>query len=377
MRFLFTCGGTAGHINPALAVAGALAAAVPGSEFLFIGAEGRMETDLVPRAGYEIRTVRITNIHRGFSAEDIKHNLTTLKNVVTSTAEAKRLLREFKPDAAVGTGGYVCFPVLRAAHELGIPTAVHESNAVPGLTTKMLEGSMDAVMVGFEESRANYKHPERVAVTGTPVRGEFLRTGKAEAKRALGLPEDKPLVASVWGSLGAQHMNEIMSDFIVRACANPFFGLIHSAGKAGYEKMAARLESEKPGYDRLGMDVRAYIYDMPTVMEAAGLVLCRAGASTLAELTAMGKPAVLVPSPNVTNNHQEKNARVLEAAGGARVLLESEFTADSLLGLVSELLHHPEELEAMAANMRAVGVQDATDRIAEIVMGLARSHAGE
>ena len=377
MKFLFTCGGTAGHINPAIAVAGRIREELPDSEFLFIGAEGRMETDLVPRAGYEIRTVRITNIHRGFSAEDIKHNLTTLKNVVTSTAEAKRLLREFKPDAAVGTGGYVCFPVLRAAHELGIPTAVHESNAVPGLTTKMLEGSMDAVMVGFEESRANYKHPERVAVTGTPVRGEFLRTGKAEAKRALGLPEDKPLVASVWGSLGAQHMNEIMSDFIVRACANPFFGLIHSAGKAGYEKMAARLESEKPGYDRLGMDVRAYIYDMPTVMAAPDLVLCRAGASTLAELTAMGKPAVLVPSPNVTNNHQEKNARVLEAAGGARVLLESEFTADSLLGLVSELLHHPEELEAMAANMRAVGVQDATDRIAEIVMGLARGRAGE
>ncbi|HIT31196.1 MAG TPA: undecaprenyldiphospho-muramoylpentapeptide beta-N-acetylglucosaminyltransferase [Candidatus Scatomorpha stercoravium] len=377
MKFLFTCGGTAGHINPAIAVAGRIREELPDSEFLFIGAEGRMETDLVPRAGYEIRTVRITNIHRGFSAEDIKHNLTTLKNVVTSTAEAKRLLREFKPDAAVGTGGYVCFPVLRAAHELGIPTAVHESNAVPGLTTKMLEGSMDAVMVGFEESRANYKHPERVAVTGTPVRGEFLRTGKAEAKRALGLPEDKPLVASVWGSLGAQHMNEIMSDFIVRAFANPFFGLIHSAGKAGYEKMAARLESEKPGYDKLGMDVRAYIYDMPTVMAAADLVLCRAGASTLAELTAMGKPAVLVPSPNVTNNHQEKNARVLEAAGGAKVLLESEFTADSLLGLVSELLHHPEELEAMAANMRAVGVQDATDRIAEIVMGLARSHAGE
>ena len=377
MKFLFTCGGTAGHINPAIAVAGRIREELPDSEFLFIGAEGRMETDLVPRAGYEIRTVRITNIHRGFSAEDIKHNLTTLKNVVTSTAEAKRLLREFKPDAAVGTGGYVCFPVLRAAHELGIPTAVHESNAVPGLTTKMLEGSMDAVMVGFEESRANYKHPERVAVTGPPVRGEFLRTGKAEAKRALGLPEDKPLVASVWGSLGAQHMNDIMSDFIVRACANPFFGLIHSAGKAGYEKMAARLESEKPGYDRLGMDVRAYIYDMPTVMAAADLVLCRAGASTLAELTAMGKPAVLVPSPNVTNNHQEKNARVLEAAGGAKVLLESEFTADSLLGLVSELLHHPEELEAMAANMRAVGVQDATDRIAEIVMGLARSHAGE
>ena len=377
MKFLFTCGGTAGHINPALAVAGEIKAAKPDSEFLFIGAEGRMETDLVPRAGYEIRTVRITNIHRGFSAEDIKHNLNTLKNVVTSTGEAKKIIREFQPDAVVGTGGYVCYPVLKAAHALGIPTAVHESNAVPGLTTKMLEGSVDAIMVGFEESRANYKHPERVVVTGTPVRGEFLNADKLAARRALGLPEDKPLVASVWGSLGAGHMNEIMTDFIVRACANPFFGLIHSTGKAWYKKMTETLEREKPGYEKLGMDVREYIYDMPLVMAAADLVMCRAGASTLAELTAMGKPAVLIPSPNVTNNHQEKNARVLSEAGGAKLLLEPEFTADSLLGLVSELLHHPETLEDMSAKMRALGLPDATNRIAGIVLGLAEGKTAE
>ena len=375
MKFLFTCGGTAGHINPALAVAGAIKAALPDSEFLFIGAEGRMETDLVPRAGYEIRTVRITNIHRGFSMEDIRHNLTTIKNVVTSTGEAKKILREFRPDVAVGTGGYVCFPVLRAAHELGIPTAVHESNAVPGLTTKMLEGSVDSIMVGFEESRANYRHPERVVVTGTPVRGEFLHADKQAARRALGLPADKPLVASVWGSLGAGHMNESMTDFIVRACANPFFGIIHSTGKAWYEKMTEKLSSEKPGYEKLGMDVREYIYDMPLVMAAADLVMCRAGASTLAELTAMGKPAVLIPSPNVTNNHQEKNARVLAEAGGARLLLEPDFTADSLLGLVSELLHHPEQLDEMSVRMSALGLPDATDRIADIVLGLAGDHA--
>ena len=377
MKFLFTCGGTAGHINPALAVAGAIKAAKPDSEFLFIGAEWRMETDLVPRAGYEIRTVRITNIHRGFSAEDIKHNLNTLKNVVTSTGEAKKIIREFQPDAVVGTGGYVCYPVLKAAHALGIPTAVHESNAVPGLTTKMLEGSVDAIMVGFEESRANYKHPERVVVTGTPVHGEFLNADKLAARRALGLPEDKPLVASVWGSLGAGHMNEIMTDFIVRACANPFFGLIHSTGKAWYKKMTETLEREKPGYEKLGMDVREYIYDMPLVMAAADLVMCRAGASTLAELTAMGKPAVLIPSPNVTNNHQEKNARVLSEAGGAKLLLEPEFTADSLLGLVSELLHHPETLEDMSAKMRALGLPDATNRIAGIVLGLAEGKTAE
>ncbi len=371
MRFLFTCGGTAGHINPALAVAGALAAAVPGSEFLFIGAEGRMETDLVPRAGYEIKTVRITNISRSLSLAGIKHNLETLKNVATATSEAKRLIREFRPDAAVGTGGFVCYPVLKAAAQLGVPTAVHESNAVPGLTTKMLEGTVDTVMVGFEESRQNYRHPERVTVTGTPVRLDFLDMDKAQAKRELGIPEGRPLVASVWGSLGAAHMNEIMTDFIVRACAKPFFSLVHSAGKGGYRHMCDQLERERPEYRECGMDVRDYIYDMPRVMAAADLVLCRAGASTLAELTAMGKPAVLIPSPNVTNNHQERNARVLESAGGAQVLLEGEFTADSLLGLVSELLQRPERLSAMSESMRELAVTDATERIASLVLELA------
>ena len=365
MRFLFTCGGTAGHINPALAVAGRLADAAPESEFLFIGAEGRMETDLVPRAGYEIKTVKITNISRSMSLAGIKHNLETIRNVASATAEAKRIIREFKPDVAVGTGGYVCYPVLKAASQLGVPTAVHESNAVPGLTTKMLESSMDAVMVGFEESRQNYRHPDRVVVTGTPVRLDFLKEDKLTARRELGLPEDRPLVASVWGSLGAAHMNEIM------ACANPFFSLIHSAGKGGYKGMVETLEKEKPDYRERGMDVRDYIYDMPRVMAAADLVLCRAGASTLAELTAMGKPAVLIPSPNVTNNHQERNARVLEDAGGAQVLLEGEFTADSLLGLVSELLHRPERLEAMSKAMKTLAVADSTERIASLVLSLA------
>ena len=166
-------------------------------------------------------------------------------------------------------------------------------------------------------------------------------------------------------------MNEIMTDFIVRACANPFFSLIHSAGKGGYKGMVETLEKEKPDYRERGMDVRDYIYDMPRVMAAADLVLCRAGASTLAELTAMGKPAVLIPSPNVTNNHQERNARVLEDAGGAQVLLEGEFTADSLLGLVSELLHRPERLEAMSKAMKTLAVADSTERIALLVLSLA------
>ena len=210
MRFLFTCGGTAGHINPAIAVAGRLRELMPESEFLFLGAEDKMEMQLVPREGYEIRPLPITNISRGHSAEALLHNAKTLANVARSMEKTDRVLREFKPDAVIGTGGYVCYPVLRQAAKRGIPTLVHESNAVPGLTTKLLDGHVDRVMVGFEESRAHYKHPERVVVTGTPVRGDFAHYTRDSARAQLGLPKDEPLVVSVWGSLGAgQSLNTV------------------------------------------------------------------------------------------------------------------------------------------------------------------------
>jgi UDP-N-acetylglucosamine--N-acetylmuramyl-(pentapeptide) pyrophosphoryl-undecaprenol N-acetylglucosamine transferase len=372
MNFLFTCGGTAGHINPALAVAGRLRELMPDCGILFVGAEDRMETNLVPRAGYDIKTVNITNISRGKSFDALRHNIDTVKNVVTATKEAKKIIAAFKPDAAVGTGGYVCYPVLKAAHEMGVPTAVHESNAVPGLTTKMLSGSVDRVMVGFEESREFYKHPERVTVTGTPVRGDFAKYSKSAARAELGLQADRPLVASVWGSLGAGRMNELMTEFIALAGKDPGFGLIHSAGNAGYETMVEKLRETAPEYEKNGMDVREYIYDMPRVMAAADLVMCRAGASTLAELTYMGKPVILVPSPNVTNNHQEKNARVIENAGGAQVLLEGEFDAQLLLETVKTLLLDGEHLAHMSEAMKSLAVPDAAERIAGLVLELCK-----
>ncbi|MDR1132209.1 MAG: UDP-N-acetylglucosamine--N-acetylmuramyl-(pentapeptide) pyrophosphoryl-undecaprenol N-acetylglucosamine transferase, partial [Oscillospiraceae bacterium] len=242
MRFIFTCGGTAGHINPALGVAQRLRELMPDCELLFVGTEGHMETELVPRAGFPVRTVKITNISRQLSLESIRHNADTVKNVLTATAAAKRIIREFAPDVVIGTGGYVCYPVLRAARGLGIPTAVHESNVIPGLTTKMLAGTTDKILVGFEESRQYYKHRERVVVTGTPVRQEFRNVDKAEARKALGLEPDRPLLVSVWGSLGAPFMNRVMAGFIAKALGKPFFGLVHSAGREGYRRMLADLE---------------------------------------------------------------------------------------------------------------------------------------
>lgn len=370
MKFILTCGGTAGHINPALAIAGRLRELMPDCGILFIGAEGKMEMELVPREGYKIEALKITNISRGKSFDALKHNFETLKNVAVSTHEAKRIIREYKPDAVIGTGGYVCYPVLKAAHDLGVATAVHESNAVPGLTTKLLAEHVNKVMVGFEESRSAYHHPDKVEVTGTPVRGEFATYSKAQAKRELGLDPDEPLVVSVWGSLGAAHMNKVMGELIPMLDETKEFHLIHSVGAMYFEEFMRRLRETAPNFNRAGADVRQYIYDMPRVMAAADLILCRAGASTLSELAYMGKPVVIVPSPNVTNNHQEKNARVLERAGGAIVMLEGEFDAAALLDTVRGLLNDPARLAAMSDAMRSLAVPGATDKICDIILDL-------
>ena len=373
MRFLFACGGTAGHINPAVGVAGRLKQLMPGSEFLFIGAEGKMEMELVPHEGYDIRPVRITSLSREHSRAGLKHNLEAVKNLAEAIPACRHIIKEFQPDVVIGTGGYVCYPVLTAAAHLGIPTCVHESNAEPGLTTPLLENSVNLIMVGFEEARANYKHPQKVRVTGTPVRQGFSAGDKTEAKKALGLDADVPLVVSVWGSLGATEMNKTVACVIGMGMQERKFRMVHSAGKRGIEGMTKYMRDELglSGWDEAGFEVKDYIYNMPQLMSAADLVLCRSGASTLAELTAIGKPAVLVPSPNVVANHQEKNARVLERADGAVVLVESEATAETIYRTVCDLLETPGRLDAMSSNMRDMAVENATDEIASLVLGLA------
>ncbi|MCR5663875.1 MAG: UDP-N-acetylglucosamine--N-acetylmuramyl-(pentapeptide) pyrophosphoryl-undecaprenol N-acetylglucosamine transferase [Oscillospiraceae bacterium] len=370
MKFVLTCGGTAGHINPALAVAGRLRELFPESEFLFLGAEGKMEMLLVPKAGYEIRALPITNISRGKSLGAVLHNVDTVKNVLLSRRLTHRILKEFKPDAVIGTGGYVCYPVLMEAAAMHIPTAVHESNAVPGLTTRMLAEHVDRIFLGFEESRNHYPRPEKLSVTGTPVRGEFARYTKAAAKAQLGLEPDQKLVVSVWGSLGSGMMNDIFCRMLPLLRGQKDFRLIHAIGSRDYRDVCARIREEGLEPSDCGADAREYIFDMPRVMAAADLLLCRAGASTLSELSYMGKPAILIPSPNVTNHHQEKNARVLEQAGAARVLLEGEFDENSLLALVKELLADETRLNAMSAASASLAVPDATDKICGEILDL-------
>lgn len=370
MRFVFTCGGTAGHINPALGVAGRIRELMPDAEILFVGAEGHMETELVPKEGYPIRTVRIAGFRRGLSPRMMAENIRTAGLVVRSVGEAKRILREFRPDVAVGTGGYVCYPVLRAASAMGIPTAVHESNAVPGLTTRLLEKRVTNILVGFEESRAAYKHPERVEVTGTPVRAGFRHTERERARRELGLPAGERIVLAVFGSLGAGNMNRMMGEVIRRMGNDAPFRLIYATGKRYYDEVQDMLAHAKLSAPQI--DVREYIYDMPKVMSAADVIVCRSGASTISELTYLGKPAIIVPSPNVVNDHQTKNARVLADAGAAVLLAENGLDGGMMYDELVSLLREPEHMARMHEASAALGVRDAADRIASLVIGLAQ-----
>ena len=367
-RILFTCGGTAGHVNPAIALAQLARERDPGAEFLFVGADRGLEKGLIPQAGYAFRTVHISSFHRSFRPKEIEHNLISAANLARSPREAKNILREFRPDVVVGTGGYASYPAVKAAAKLGIPTAVHESNMVPGLTTEMLEPYADRIMVGFESCRARYKRPEKVIVTGTPVRRDFFRLNKAEAKRELGM-EDRPLIVSFWGSLGASGMNAGMADFLaLEAVKEPFYH-IHGAGEAGYPVLC-RLLREK-GVDleaHPALQVREYIYDRAVVGLASALVSCRAGASTISEWTALGVPALIVPSPYVTNNHQEKNARALEAAGAAAVLLEPDASGQRLFQAACGILRDGEKRAAMEKAMASLGIRDAAERIYQVIL---------
>lgn len=360
LKVLFTCGGTAGHINPAVALARMFQERNQGCQVLFVGAKGGMEETLIPKEGFNLETVTISNFRRSLSPSGLKHNAQTMRNLSVSKKEADLILDGFRPDLVVGTGGYASYPVVHGAAKRGIPTAIHESNAVPGLTTKRLSKVADKIMVGYEESRANYSHPDKVEVTGTPVRGEFFQTSREQARDALGVKDGRPVLLSYWGSLGADVMNEHMVDFIRQEAAEGVpFRHIHGAGR----NYAAMREALQDIHLPPEIQLREYIYDMPTVMLAADLVLCRGGASTLAELTAIGKPAVIVPSPNVTNHHQEKNANVLANQGGAVVLLEPVCSGPVLYKTVRGLTADVTRLNGMSIAMGGLGIPDAAEKI--------------
>ena len=365
MNVIFTCGGTAGHINPAIAVANIWKERYPNSKILFIGAKGHMEEKLVPAAGFELKTFETSGMSRKLNFSGIKQNVKAVSNVLSAINGCKKIIREFKPQVIVGTGGYASFPALAAGHALKIPTCVHEANAMPGLTTRMAAAWADRVLVCFEESAKFYKHPEKVEAVGMPVRKEFIFTQKAAAREKLGLDE-RPLIVSTFGSLGARMMNLAVADLLKLEQEDGLpYQHIHGVGSFGWEWFPDKLK--ELGVDAKNFDIREYIYNMPEVMAAADVIVSRAGASSCNEIAACGTPCILIPSPNVTDNHQEKNARVISDKGGAVLLLEKDCSAQRLYREIHDILSDPQRQAAMGTALRGACVLDSAERICGVI----------
>ena len=374
MNVIFTCGGTGGHINPAIAVANIWKARHPEDKILFVGAKGYMEEQLVPRAGYELKVFPADGLYRGLSWEAIKFNTKVLLDIFGSLRECMKLIREFKADVIIGTGGYASFATLLAGRLCGVPTCVHEANAMPGLANRIAASFVDKVLICFPESAKHYRRPERTQVVGMPVRQEFIYTKKADARKELGLDE-RPLVVSAFGSQGAREMNLAVAElFRLEQEAGFPFRHIHAVGSFGWEWMPGEVKSKGVDLETAkSIDMREFIYNMPTVMAAADVVISRAGSSSCNEIAATGVPCVLIPSPNVTDNHQEKNARALEAKGGAVVLLETECTGQRLMQEITGILNDPKRHESMRTALLGMAVPDSAERICDIMEELARS----
>lgn len=371
MKVLFTGGGTAGHINPALAAAGYLRQKEPDAQILYVGNKGGMEERLVPQAGFEIKTVHISGFQRKLTPKNLWRNAQTVVRVFTATAEAKKILQEFAPDVCVGTGGYVSGPVIREAAKLGIPCVIHESNAYPGVTTKMLAKSVKTVMLAVPDAK-KYLDPKAVCtVTGNPVRGEVLAAQREESRKALGL-DDRPLVLSFGGSLGASALNRAAAYMLAQSAKEGKYQHIHGYG-AHDEKFLS--ECKEFGLDlekSPQIQVLTYIDNMPQCLSAADLVIGRAGAMTLTEIEAKAKASILIPSPNVAENHQFHNAMALVNRGAAEIIEEKDLTGELLWEKVQGILSDPERLRSLGENAGKMETLDANERIYRVIKAAAK-----
>lgn len=370
MKVLFTGGGTAGHINPALAAAGYLKEKEPDTEILYVGNLGGMEERLVAKAGYPMKTVTISGFQRKLTPKNMVRNAQTVVRMFTASAQAKKIIRDFAPDVCVGTGGYVCGPVIREATKLGIPCVVHESNAYPGVTIKMLAKHVKTVMLAVPDAKKYFDASIHATVTGNPVRGEVLAAQREESRRALGL-DDRPLVLSFGGSLGASALNKAAAFMLAESGKEQKYQHIHGYGQhdRGFVEQVKALGLDVKRNPQIRM--LEYIDNMPQCLSAADLVIGRAGAMTLSEIEAKGKASILIPSPNVAENHQFHNAMALVSRGAAELIEEKNLTGAALWNKVTQLLENPALLHSLGENAGKLDVLDANERIYQVIVAAA------
>lgn len=372
MKIIFATGGTAGHINPALAVASYIRETQENVEILFIGTADHMEARLVPNAGFDFKTINISGFKRSFSPKAIIHNIKTVIRACNSRLASKRIIKSFRPDVVVGFGGYVSGPVLQAARYLGINTCIHEQNAFPGITNKALAKFADAVMLTSEDAKKYLEPKNPPIVTGLPVRGELLKAHKSIARAELGIPDDKPLVLSFGGSLGAKPLNDAMFDILLDSAKSGKYYHIHSVGTNGKEYLDKFNDNGFVDGKKGTVEVRQYIDNMDVCMAAADLVIGRAGASSISEIEAMGKASILIPSPYVAENHQYHNAMALVNRAAGFIIEEKDLTSKALAEKINELLSNPAMLRQVEENAKKLSITNSTQKIASIIISNAQ-----
>jgi len=366
MKVLFAGGGTAGHINPALAIAGYLREKEPDAQILYIGAKGGMEERLVPAAGFTFQSITISGFQRKLSWKNIKKNAKTVVHVFTASHEAHKIIKEFRPDICVGTGGYVAGPVIREAMKMGIPAVIHEQNAYPGVTNKMLSKHANKTMLAVADAQKYLDPAAKCVLTGNPVRQAVIRAQRAESRKALGLDE-RPLILSFGGSLGARKINEAVADLLVDSAKTDRFQHIHGYGQWGGWFPDLLKEKGLNLSEHPNIDIREYINNMPECLAAADLVICRAGAISLSELQAQGRASILIPSPNVAENHQYHNAMAMVNRNAATIIEEKDLSSTALCKKVEELFKKPETISSLAENARKMAIVDANMRIYKVI----------
>ncbi len=363
-RILFAAGGTGGHINPALAVAGYIRENYPDAQILFAGTPNKMEAKLVPAAGFDFTTIEVSGFQRDFSVQGIKDNISTVIKLMKSLPRAKAIIKEFKPDLVIGFGGYVSGPVVRAAANMGVATAVHEQNAFPGVTNKMLAKKVDKVMVTTKAAEEYFDAKNPVTVTGLPVRGEMLKADRELSRAELGINDDMPLILSMGGSLGARAINEAVKELILSRYEDKKCAFLHATGSNGVAMLEDLNSKIDMGANKHVM-IREYINDMDRCMSAADLVICRAGASSLSELQVMGKASILVPYPYASENHQYFNAKDLADNNAAIVIEEKDLSGEKLISIVDLLISNMDKVREFGENAKKMAVTDATKRIVD------------
>jgi len=366
MKVLFAGGGTAGHINPALAIAGYLREKEPDAQILYIGAKGGMEERLVPAAGFTFQSVTISGFQRKLSWKNIKKNAKTVVHVFTASHEAHKIIKEFRPDICVGTGGYVAGPVIREAMKMGIPAVIHEQNAYPGVTNKMLSKHANKTMLAVADAQKYLDPAAKCVLTGNPVRQAVIRAQRAASRKALGLDE-RPLILSFGGSLGARKINEAVADLLVDSAKTDRFQHIHGYGQWGGWFPDLLKEKGLNLSEHPNIDIKEYINNMPECLAAADLVICRAGAISLSELQAQGRASILIPSPNVAENHQYHNAMAMVNRNAATIIEEKDLSGAALCKKVEELFKKPETISSLAENARKMAIVDANMRIYKVI----------